>query len=91
MKREAVRLSASPGIKLCVFCGALNHAANDSCSNCSWSGEFDYNPDHVNEVLGYVDREIELFNTHQVIGPTNWCAKLWSRVRVLVNSTMFHR
>ena len=91
MKPEAVRLSVSPGIKLCIFCGALNHAANDSCCNCSWSGEFDYNSDHVNEVLGYVDREIELFDTHQLARHANWGTKLWSHVRMLVNSTIFRR
>lgn len=86
MKREAVRLNAGPGIKLCVLCGALNHAANDACCNCSWSGVFDVKPDHVSEALSHVDREIELFNTNAPVIPPSWCAKLWNRVCLLVNS-----
>ena len=59
-------LNEGYGLKVCNACGTLNHLECIKCANCSWQGDFDFEPERIFDILaqiqhyvnGVVDREL---------------------------------
>jgi hypothetical protein len=80
MKHERSSIAAEPGLKICIFCDALNHASNVECCNCTWSGAFDFDPGHVNDVLSEIDFEVEVLHRNEPEVALTWFQSLKSRI-----------
>jgi hypothetical protein len=52
LRLESQRKLAALSLKRCPLCGAVNAVANDECFVCRWHGEFQNDPDSVDEGLG---------------------------------------
>jgi hypothetical protein len=52
LRLESQRKLAALSLKRCPLCGAVNAVANDECFVCRWYGEFERDPDSVDEGLG---------------------------------------
>jgi hypothetical protein len=52
LRLESQRKLAALSLKRCPLCGAVNAVANDECFVCRWHGEFQSDPDSVDEGLG---------------------------------------
>jgi hypothetical protein len=49
---ESQRKVAAESLKKCPLCGAINAVTNSECFACTWHGEFDHDPAHVEAGLG---------------------------------------
>ncbi|MEZ0326929.1 MAG: hypothetical protein ACAH95_13600 [Fimbriimonas sp.] len=52
LRLESQRKLAALSLKRCPLCGAVNAVANDECFVCRWHGEFQCDPNSVDEGLG---------------------------------------
>ncbi len=52
LRLESQRKLAALSLKRCPLCEAVNALANDECFVCRWHGEFQRDPNSVDEGLG---------------------------------------
>jgi len=75
------RRLAVANLKRCPLCGAVNAQQNQDCFACGWHGQFDRDPDTVEEGLNQlIDRCPELANA------ANFTPKkptLWQKIRAI--------
>lgn len=52
LRMDARRRIAAESLKRCPLCNAINSIHNEECFVCTWRGEFDHDPEHVDQGLG---------------------------------------
>jgi hypothetical protein len=73
------RQFAAVNLKRCPLCGAVNAQQNGECFACGWFGQFDQDPEVVEEGLNLlIDRCPELANATSFNIPR---PSLWDRIR----------
>ena len=72
------RQFAAANLKRCPLCGAVNAQQNETCFACGWYGQFDRDPETVEEGLNLlIDRCPELANATSFTPPKY---TFWDRI-----------
>ncbi len=49
MEKNESRRSVIDNLMRCPLCGAINVASNEECFSCTWRGQFDHEPECIQE------------------------------------------
>ena len=71
------------GMKVCNACGSLNHIENTSCTNCSWEGNFDHDPERIFGILADIQRYVSDFLDRELDQSLQWRKTVSVRIKSL--------